>query len=397
MMNKDETEFIGKKVKDMYGNSIGKVIGTITDIDGTVQTVGIDCGADALKQIPFDQLVVQGEYVIFIPKWRLEAQKLLREKGLTLRRIKALMDIVQDNDSMKDDAELIHEKYKVKLLSLDETEKEIKEKLKNRLKELEDQLQSIRLLVFDAKLQYKSSEISTTKYDSVKTNTAEMMEHIEHEKAEIKNIQKRIEDLSVESFQELKSPKQDLQQAAVSYLDETEEKSEESPEASAETKQQEDVAIPSTVSASDINSESSWDTENKVPESLGAGTQEQPQIYQDDEGDLKAPSEQITGEREEELYSSLPIPEPVSQSESSPQVESSKEGGEHVTEPATPLMFGEQQPANQEVSPNGFEEASQEQKPESGSQQRKTVEGGTDSESDESNSSDWLTRMTTQY
>jgi len=217
-MSQDEIEFIGKQVKDMYGTFIGKVVGTITDIDGSVQTVGVDCGSEGLKQLPFEQLVVQGAYVIYIPRWRLEAQRLLREKGLTLRRIHALMDIVSENDDMKEDAELIHEKYKMKLLTLEETEKQIKEKLEQRIKELDSQFQSIRMLVFDAKLQFKSNEISDAKYESVKTQTVEIIEHIEHEKAEIASIQKRITDLSVESVERTQSPKQELHTAAISYL-----------------------------------------------------------------------------------------------------------------------------------------------------------------------------------
>lgn len=217
-MSKEEIEFIGKQVKDMYGTFIGKVVGTITDIDGSVQTVGVDCGSEGLRQIPFEQLVVQGAFVIFIPRWRLEAQRLLREKGLTLRRIRALIDIVSDNDDMKEDAELIHEKYKMKLLTLDESEKQIKEKLDHRLTELDSQLKSIRMLVFDAKLQYKSNEISDAKYESVKTQTVEIIEHIEHEKAEIVNIQHRITDLSVENVERTENPKEQLHSAAVSYL-----------------------------------------------------------------------------------------------------------------------------------------------------------------------------------
>ncbi len=217
-MSKEEIEFIGKQVKDMYGTFIGKVVGTITDIDGSVQTVGVDCGSEGLRQIPFEQLVVQGAFVIFIPRWRLEAQRLLREKGLTLRRIRALIDIVSENDDMKEDAELIHEKYKMKLLTLEETEKQIKEKLEHRLAELDSQLKSIRMLVFDAKLQHKSNEISDAKYESVKTQTVEIVEHIGHEKAEIVNIQRRISDLSVENLERTENPKEQLHSAAVSYL-----------------------------------------------------------------------------------------------------------------------------------------------------------------------------------
>src|SRR5438445_13307219 len=74
------------------------------------------------------------------------------------------------------------------------------------------------MLVFDAKLQYKSNEISDAKYETVKTQNVKIIEHIEHEKAEIVNIQHRISDLSVENVERTENPKEQLHSAAVSYL-----------------------------------------------------------------------------------------------------------------------------------------------------------------------------------
>ena len=216
-MSSDEIQIIGKKVKDMYGTPVGKVVGTISDIDGSIQTVGIDCGAEGLKQIAFEQLVVQTDVVIFIPKWRLDSQRLLREKGLTLRRLKALIDLVSENDDMKESAEMLHEKYKSKLSTLDETEKEIKAQLDARTAELDEQMKSVRLLIFDAKMQYKSNEISESTFESVKTQTTDLIEHITHEQAEISNVQRRLEDLSME-VQTTEAPRQELQEEAESYL-----------------------------------------------------------------------------------------------------------------------------------------------------------------------------------
>ena len=221
-MPQDDIDIIGKNVKDMYGTFMGKVIGTITDIDGSIQTVGVDCGSQGLQQFQFEQLVVQDDVVIFIPKWRLDSQRLIREKQLTLRRLKALIDIVSDEEDMKIDAEIIHEKYKSKLLSLEETEKQIKAKLEERLTELDEQLKSAKMLVFDAKLQHKSDEISAATFETVKTCTTQLIEHITHETAEISNVQKRISDLNVEAQNATIPPQQKLQDSAVTYLDNSE-------------------------------------------------------------------------------------------------------------------------------------------------------------------------------
>ncbi len=218
-MTNDEIEIIGKNVKDMYGTFMGKVIGTITDIDGSIQSIGIDCGSQGLQQIQYEQLVVQSDVVIFIPKWRLDSQRLIREKQLTLRRLKALIDIVSENDDMKADAEIIHEKYKSKLATLDETEKEIKAKLDERLTELEEQTKSAKMLLFDANVQAKSNEISNTTFDTVKSCTNEVIERVTHEKAEIANVKSRIADLELEVQEISAPPQQNIQESAVSYLE----------------------------------------------------------------------------------------------------------------------------------------------------------------------------------
>jgi len=218
-MTNDDIEIIGKNVKDMYGTFMGKVIGTVTEIDGSIQSVGIDCGSQGLQQIQYEQLVVQGETVIFIPKWRLDSQKLLREKQLTLRRLKALIDIVSENDDMKADAEIIHEIYKSKLVSLDEMEYKIKSKLEARLIELDKQMKSAKMLSFDAKVQFKSNEISDLTFETVKSCTTELIEHVAHEQAEISNVKSRITDLELEVQEIASTAKTNIQESAVSYLD----------------------------------------------------------------------------------------------------------------------------------------------------------------------------------
>ena len=187
-MSELKLEFVGKKVKDMYGTYIGKVIGIITDIEGSVESVSVDCGSGGIKNLPYEQLLVQGDYVIFIPRWRLDAQKLLREKSMALKRIKALQEIVSENDSMKDDAELVYLKYEKRLDKLGENTKEIIDRLHQRISELDIESRRIKSVLFDAKLQYKSNEITEDVYQQINLHTSELIDHINLENSEIKNI-----------------------------------------------------------------------------------------------------------------------------------------------------------------------------------------------------------------
>jgi len=218
-MTKNEPVIIGRQVKDMYGTLVGKVLGTLTDIDGSIQTVGVDCGSEGLKQIQYEQLVLQEDIVIYIPKWRLQAQKFLREKGLTIRRINALEDIVSENGEMRDDADVIQNKYKSKLVTLDQIESKIKSEFLVRLGEIEDQEKVVKEILFDAKVQIKSEEISESTFGTIQMHANNILERFSHEKAEISKVQNRIDDLSLEHSESIENPKQYIQQSAMTYLD----------------------------------------------------------------------------------------------------------------------------------------------------------------------------------
>lgn len=199
-MSEEKLAFVGKQVKDIYGTFIGKVVGIITEIDGEIESVGVDCGSAGIKQLPYEQLVVQGDFVFFIPKWRLEAQKLIRQKSLTLKRMKALHEIVAENDGMKEDAELVSIKYEKKLGEINEAEKAVSDKLTARLAELDAEAKQVKAVLFDAKLQFRSNEMKEETYQQVKINTDELVEHINNERTEIGNVRAKLSGLTLESI-----------------------------------------------------------------------------------------------------------------------------------------------------------------------------------------------------
>ena len=217
-MSEEKLGFVAKQVKDIYGTYIGRAIGIITEIDGEIEAVGVDCGSEGLKQLPYEQLVIQGDYVFFIPRWRLDAQRLLRQKSLTLKRIKALQDILAENDSMKEDAELVYIKYEKKLHELEEMDKQVDDKLNARLAELDAEAKNIKAVLFDAKLQFRSNEMKEETYQQVKVQTDELIEHINNERAEIGNVRAKLaaqtlENIGTAESSEVAPPKEEEEEA----------------------------------------------------------------------------------------------------------------------------------------------------------------------------------------
>lgn len=263
-MSEEKLGFVGKQVKDIYGTYIGRAVGIITENDGEIEAVGVDCGSEGLKQLPYEQLVIQGEYVFFIPRWRLDAQRLLRQKSLTLKRIKALQDILSENDSMKEDAELVYIKYEKKLHELDETGKQVDDKLNARLAELDLGVKNIKEVLFDAKLQFRSNEMKEETYQQVKVQTDELIEHINNERAEINNVKEKLTTQTLENIITTDSGSSSSTVAVPPTKEEEEE--EERPTEQTSSQPAEVVSVVQvTATSSDENSDEKEEKENDAP------------------------------------------------------------------------------------------------------------------------------------
>ena len=88
-----------------------------------------------------------------------------------------------------------------------------------RLEELEEQEKSIKVILFDAKVQFKSGEVSEPTFESIRKHTHNILERLSHERTEVTNIQSRINDLSLECLDAIQEPKAMIQESAISYLD----------------------------------------------------------------------------------------------------------------------------------------------------------------------------------
>ena len=69
-----------------------------------------------------------------------------------------------------------------------------------RLNELDTENKSIKTVLFDAKLQFRSNEITEEAYQQISTHTNELIEHINIEKSEINNVKMRLAQQTLENI-----------------------------------------------------------------------------------------------------------------------------------------------------------------------------------------------------
>src|ERR671919_792332 len=111
-----------------------------------------------------------------------------------------VIGMVTANDLMKEDVELVYIKYQKRLQDLEDNGKIVLEQLQERLNQIDTESQNIKSVLFDAKLQYRSNEITEETYQQISLSTNDLIEHINLEKGEINNVISR---LSQQTFERM--------------------------------------------------------------------------------------------------------------------------------------------------------------------------------------------------
>ena len=104
-------------------------------------------------------------------------------------------------------------------MELDEAESKVRDELSIRLEELDGQEKIIKVMLFDAKVQFKSNEISDSVFETIQKHCNNLLERLSHERVEVTNVQRRIEELSMKGVELTQPKKEMIQESAVSYLD----------------------------------------------------------------------------------------------------------------------------------------------------------------------------------
>ncbi len=75
------------------------------------------------------------------------------------------------------------------------------------------------MYIFKRLRQFKSEEISDSTFETIQKHCNNLLERLSHERIEVTNVQRRIEEMSLESMELTQHKEEMVQESAVTYLD----------------------------------------------------------------------------------------------------------------------------------------------------------------------------------
>lgn len=185
-------KFVKKVVKDPYGRQVGFLVGFATDSRNKVRAVEVEHGDGDFASYPCSQIMIEGDSVILMPVWEMEAEAFHEEFGLVQRRIMALDDMVKTGEVSQSIYDELHKEYEAVMKQLEEQRKTLIEDLRRRASELEHQIRELEKFLASTKMLYKTAEINEQTY---KVSVDSIQGGLNRTKAEKKDVEACLEEL----------------------------------------------------------------------------------------------------------------------------------------------------------------------------------------------------------
>jgi DNA-binding FrmR family transcriptional regulator len=203
-------ECLGKPVVDPYGRRLGFLVSFYSDVDGKVKSIEVNIGDLEYREVPVERIKVTPEGIVVIPEYEYEATIVENR----LKNIKGRLASLEELYSKKEIATHVYDSLKKKLEEelavVKAKSKEVKDALRNRLHEIEDQVAEVERSMGALKTSYLAGEISEKPYLTALDIMKKSLETLLREKD---NVKKHID--KIESLEALPlAPAIGLQQAA---------------------------------------------------------------------------------------------------------------------------------------------------------------------------------------
>jgi hypothetical protein len=184
---------MGSMVYDPYGRVLGRLVSVESEIDGTVTSIAIESDDREVRFYPAKAVRIEEGKLVVWPDWKVLAAETIKSYQTALRRIRGLEEMKRKNEISDIVYNELKKKLEAGLARVREEAKKLKEMIKSRMNELDDEGLRIERAIASLKVSYLAGEIPDNAYDvAIKTLRA-AKDAISKEVEDLKSTLSRLE------------------------------------------------------------------------------------------------------------------------------------------------------------------------------------------------------------
>ncbi len=177
---------IGSTVEDPYGRVLGRLVSIESDVDGTVTSVAVETEDRRTRFIPAKAVKLNGNKVIVWPEWKVLAAEAISGYQTAVKRLRGLEEMYRRNEIPAAVYSELKKKLDAGLSRMKEEVKRLRELLKVRMNELEDENLRVERAIANLKVSYLAGEIGEKPFNTAMSMLRQAKDTIVKEMDDIK-------------------------------------------------------------------------------------------------------------------------------------------------------------------------------------------------------------------
>ncbi|MEM4101113.1 MAG: CdvA-like protein [Desulfurococcaceae archaeon] len=190
-------DVLGKPVVDPYGRRLGYVVSIYSNADGKVTSLEVNYNDVEYKEIPIERFNITAEAVVLIPDHEYKALIVENRLKIIKSRLASLEDLYAKKEVPTHAYEAFKKKLESEIVSVKAMSKEVKDSLRKRIHEVEDQIAEVEKAMAALKTSYLAGEIPEKPYLLAVDIMKKSLEILLKEKESLKKHLDLIESLEV--------------------------------------------------------------------------------------------------------------------------------------------------------------------------------------------------------
>ncbi len=179
--------FLGRNTNDIYGRYLGPIVSISKNDNDDLEFLHVDLKNGHLVKYLAEQIMLDQEKVVIIPTWRIEAEKIKKEKVQAQKRSNALKEMLEKKEITNEIYEGLKTNQSLTINSLKGKYNECIENLKKRLSELKLQINDFSNFLVEMRAGKTNGKIQDDDYEKALKSIEQNMNYLFLEKEDILN------------------------------------------------------------------------------------------------------------------------------------------------------------------------------------------------------------------
>lgn len=200
--------YLGRKVVDSYGRTLGKVVGYYTKAKNSLPIVGLELTSGIFKAVSSSKLIDEANILVLDADWKKRAGELTQNLTLNIRKTSALNKLYKSGEISSDAYESLIKDFDVEVQDLKTHHKGLIDKLGERSKIINAKLKEVENYFVNVKVAHELGEMDNEAYRISRDALHDLINRLQTEHKDIEAAQESLEEAptSVEIAENVEKP-----------------------------------------------------------------------------------------------------------------------------------------------------------------------------------------------